>query len=166
MRLLVNTGGTDPTGVIFKLFPFLIHLEIEIIIMMGKGFKDEEHLYDLSREIKNIKLISFNHSILQTADIIICTFGVTLYESIYLGIPTICVAHNNENHKSLNNLFQKFPFFMSLGHINNIDIKIFNYCINQLLTDKKKYENISNKCFELIDGLGSKRVASILEGNL
>ena len=99
-NIVVTTGGTDPEGVLLRLIPSLkeMKLKANISILIGQAFKCKNELKQLMNNLPdNFYIIPYTLEELLKADIVICTFGVSIYEMIYLQIPIICISHTKEN---------------------------------------------------------------------
>ncbi len=95
-RIAITTGGSDPSGMLFKFLDLLEGCKKEVLVLIGDAFKHKERLNNLSLP-SNFNISSYHPSKLLDCDIAIATFGVTVYELIYLNIPVICAGHTEEN---------------------------------------------------------------------
>ncbi|HPG72759.1 MAG TPA: hypothetical protein PLM49_00600, partial [Bacteroidales bacterium] len=101
LQLIVTTGGSDPEKVLLSLLHMLIaypdnSLQIKALYGPSIGFFDE--LQALQPNLPaNISIGRFAVEHLLQADMAICTFGISTYELMYLGIPVISVAHAQSN---------------------------------------------------------------------
>jgi len=161
-NIIITVGGTDPSGVLFSILSFLSDLELDVSLLVGDHFKHKDKLIKLDKMNPCIHIVPFNLAKLVKADIAICTFGVTLYELLYLGIPTICISHNEENALSSSKLVSKYPYFIDMGHIDHINKSNFVKFLKRLIKDEDYYNNIALNSFELIDGNGAKRIAALI----
>ncbi len=99
------------------------------------------------------------------ADIVICTFGVSIYEMVYLQIPTICISHSKENAFVARTLKERYGVIEDLGFIENITPQNMHLLIKKLLKNKTYYQKIIRKCNNLIDEKGAERIREIIAGN-
>ncbi len=95
-KIIITTGGSDPTGMLFNFLELLKGCEREVLILVGDAFKHKERLESLNLP-ENFKVSSYHPSKLLEGDIALATFGITVYELIYLNIPFLCVGHTEEN---------------------------------------------------------------------
>ena len=168
-NIVVTTGGTDPEGVLLKLIPWLkeMKLKAKILILIGQAFKYKKELEEININLNlpdNFKVLPYSLDKLKKADIVICTFGVTIYEMIYLQIPTICISHSRENAKSAKILKERYEIIEDVGFMENVNPEALYPVINNLLENKTHYKNIIKKCNNLIDGKGAKRIGEIIIG--
>lgn len=166
-NIVVTTGGTDPEGVLLKLIPWLkeMNLKANIMILIGQAFKYKNELEKLIINLPdNFKVLPYSLEEFVKADIAICTFGISIYEMIYLQIPTICISHSKENAQSAKILKERYGVIENMGFVKNVNQQVLFLAINNLLKDKTHYKNIMKKCNNLIDGKGAKRIGEIITG--
>lgn len=164
-NVVVTTGGTDPEGVLLKLIPWLkeMNLKANILILVGQSFKFQNELERLKGTLPdNFRVVPYSLPELIKGDIVICTFGVSIYEMIYLRIPTICISHNLENASGAKILKERYGVIEDMGYFKDINPQNLYMTITRLLTDNIYYMNIVERCDNLIDGKGAKRVAQII----
>ena len=166
-NIVVTTGGTDPEGVLLKLIPWLkeMKLKANILILIGQAFKYKEELEKIIVNLPdNFRILPYSLKELLKADIVICTFGVSIYEMIYLQIPTICIAHSKENAQGAKILKERYNVIEDMGFIESLNPQNLHISIKKLLVNKIYYQNISRKCSNIIDGKGAKRIGEIIVG--
>ena len=156
-KIVVTTGGSDPEGVLINLSLLLkeINIEEDVFLLYGESFYLKNRLDDLDLP-KNFHILPYSLESLTNSDIVICTFGMTVYEMIYLGLPTICVSHSKHNAKCAGILKQRYDTLENLGYIKDLDKDRLFKSLNKILISK----NIPLKTF--IDGKGAIRVANLI----
>jgi len=164
-NIVVTTGGTDPEKVLLKLIPWLkgMDLKANILILIGQAFKYKNKLEKLIINLPdNFQVLPYSIEGLLKADIVICTFGVSIYEMIYLQIPTICISHSRGNAKSARILKGRYGVIEDLGFVEDINLQNLYFVVKKLLMDKTYRGSIVQGCNNLIDGEGAKRVEKII----
>lgn len=164
-NIVVTTGGTDPKGVLLKLIPWLKEMDLDanILVLVGQAFKYKKELEHLIGNLPdNFRVMPYSVQEFVKGDIAICTFGVSIYELIYLQIPAICIAHSVENAQGARILKDRYGVIEDMGYIKNIDPQNLHMSIRKLLTDKAYYRDMVERCDSLIDGEGAKRVANMI----
>lgn len=164
-NIVVTTGGTDPEGVLIKLVPWLkeMNLSANILILVGQTFKFKNELEHLRGNLSdNFHVVPYSLQELIKGDIAICTFGVSIYEMIYLQIPTICISHSMENAYGARILREGYGVIEDVGSIKDINFQSLCVAITRLLIDKKYYLDMVERCDNLIDRNGAKRVGQII----
>jgi len=163
-NIVVTTGGTDPEGVLIRLIPWLKEMDLKanILLLVGQAFKFKNELEHLIGNLpNNFHVVPYSLQELIKGDIVICTFGVSIYEMIYLQIPTICISHNLENAKSARILKERYGVIEDMGYIKDINPQDLYVTINKLL-NKIYYIDMVERCGNLLDGEGAKRVGRII----
>jgi spore coat polysaccharide biosynthesis predicted glycosyltransferase SpsG len=166
-NIVVTTGGADPEGVLLKLIPWLkeMKLKANIIILIGQAFKYKNELERLIINLPdNFQVLPYSLEEFKKSEIVICAFGVSIYEMIYLQIPTICISHSRENAKSAKILKERYGVIEDMGFVENVNPQDIYLVIKKLLEDKTHYQKIVQKCNNLIDGKGAKRIEEIIAG--
>lgn len=166
-NIVVTTGGTDPEGILLKLIPWLkeMNLKANILILIGQAFKYKNELEQLANNLPdNFYIIPYSLKELLKADIVICTFGVSIYEMVYLQIPTICISHSWENAKSAKILKERYNVFEDLGYFKDINKQNVQTVITRLLIGKEYYKNMVKECDNIIDRKGAYRLAQLITG--
>jgi len=166
-NIVVTTGGTDSEGVLLKLTPWLkaTKLKANIILLIGQAFKHKDKLEKLIINLPdNFQILPYSLEEFLKADIVICTFGVSIYEMIYLKIPTICISHSRENTYGARILKGRYGVIEDLGFIENVAPQQIDLSIKKLLKNKTYYQKIIRKCDNLIDEKGTKRIGKIIVG--
>jgi len=167
-NIVVTTGGTDPEGVLFKLIPWLkeMKLKANILILIGQAFKYKNELKKIIINLPdNFQILSYSLEEFLKADIVICTFGISIYEMVYLQIPTICISHSRGNARSAKILEERYGVIEDVGFIKNLTPQNLYLVIKKLLENKTYYKKIVKKCSSnLIDGNGVKRISNVIMG--
>jgi spore coat polysaccharide biosynthesis predicted glycosyltransferase SpsG len=156
-KIAVTTGGSDPEGVLITLSLLLKTLNIkeDVCLLYGESFKLKNKL-DMLDLPENFHKLPYSLEYLTISDIVICTFGMTVYEMIYLGLPTICVSHSKHNAKCARILKQRYNALENLGYIKDLDTDLLLKSLNKIQVSK----NIPLKT--IIDGKGALRVANLI----
>lgn len=163
--IVISTGSSDPCGVLLKLVLWLKEMNIgsKIVVLVGGSFKFQKELEKIKKNLpQNFQFFAYSAKKIVKANIAICTFGVSIYEMVYLGIPTICVSHSEENASVAKILAKNCGVIENAGYINDVNIMVLNDKI-RLLAQKEHYLNLINKCDKLIDGKGARRIAELIE---
>lgn len=166
-NIIITTGGTDPEGVLLKLIPWLREMNVKanILILIGQAFKYKDELEKAIINLPdNFQILPYSLEEFLEADIVICTFGVSIYEMIYLQIPTICISHSKENAYGARTLKERYGIIEDIGFVENLNPQHLYLVIKKLLENKTYYQNIVKKCSNLVDGKGAKRIGEIIVG--
>ena len=166
-NIVVTTGGTDPEGVLLKLIPWLKEMDLDanVMLLVGQAFKFKDELDDQIGDLPdNFSVMPYSLQELIKGDVVICTFGVSIYEMIYLQIPTICISHSLENANGARILKERYGVIEDMGFVKDVDSNDLYVTISRLLNDKTYFMNMIEHCGKLLDGEGAKRVWQIIAG--
>ncbi|MBE5910048.1 PseG/SpsG family protein [Pseudobutyrivibrio sp.] len=166
-------GGSDPAHVTLKLLKNMnmcTVLQKHILhIIVGEMNGDYDEINRISKEYKNI-IIHYGlldlSSIYRLTDVAITASGVTLYELVAWGIPTISYYMvNNQIHSSY--AFAKLGLTINLGNCGD-ECFIFNLEteVERMLDNKELVNRLKTNSKKYIDMWGAKRIVDVLERNL
>jgi len=166
LKILITTGVSDPKGVSLVLLKWMKNVDtknFDIVILVGKTFIHKEKLEKIKSHLpSSFKFYPFSYNYITDTDIAICTFGITTYELIYLGIPTISIGHAPINAIGSDILDKNYNVIMDLGFIDDLTEYKFLSSLNKLLDNEEIKKTLIEKCSGFIDGDGAKRVAYLL----
>jgi len=156
----INHNLHNPPNIVVEM-----KLKANILILIGQAFKYKNELEKIIINLPdNFQVLPYALKEFIKADIVICTFGVSIYEMVYLQIPTICISHSRGNARSAKILEERYGVIEDLGYFKDINKQNIYAAITRLLTDKEYYENIVKECDNLIDGKGAKKLAQLITG--
>ena len=166
LKIVISTGGSDPKGVLITLLNWMREIRtdnLEIIILVGRAFLHKEKLKKIQQSlVPNFKFVPYCSEELINANIAISTFGITTYELLYLGIPTISIGHTINNAIGSRNLQKRYEAIIDLGLIDNLTEESFLFSLYDLINNENKRRRLKEISLKLIDGNGARRIADLL----
>lgn len=167
-QIVVSTGGSDPEGIVLKLAQMLggfREKEVHVTILEGEAFayQKELNLFKTTLPI-NIEVLPYDASHWLHADLAICTFGITTYELMFLGIPTICIGHIPISAKRSAILAERYRATVDAGYYKNLSSNGFLSLVNNCIDSHTDREMLGQRARLVIDGQGAHRVSSIILG--
>ncbi len=169
-KILVSLGGSDPNNLTDKAlrsFEGKIADPIEIQVIVGPSLKHRERLEKWSR-LGNVSFL-YDYDDLSpfflNADIALVNGGITMFESLCLGTPTVVMAQNKPQAKNARRMERK-GVVVNLGVGTKISDKKIARKIIALINSPSTRERLSNKAKKEIDGKGVFRVLEQIELNL
>ena len=99
---------------------------------------------------------------MQKATLGIFTFGVTVYEALYCGLPCIVMSHSKENDlyaKKLN----EYNCMNYLGYYKSVKFTSIQKIVFDTINNQKLLKDLSNNGSKLIDGKGSYRASQAIK---
>lgn len=165
-RIVISTGGSDPKGILIKLLNWLCgedNMGIEITALTGQLFIHQKELDALKSDLPEyIRLKNYSSGLLQGNDLAICTFGLTTYELMYLGVPVLSIGHQLSNALGSRILEDRHKAVIDLGCIDDLSKEKLLFTLHDLLNDKKRLAELSQTGMHLLDGKGACRVAGLI----
>jgi spore coat polysaccharide biosynthesis predicted glycosyltransferase SpsG len=134
--------------------------KIKIDIVLGSFFKDSEKIRKLIGEDKRFKIIQNNENLLmemKKSTIGIFTFGLTTYESLFAGLPSIIISHSKLNDK-YGKMLNSYECINYLGYYKNVEFGKIASLAEKLMLDKKIREKYIQKGEKIVDGKGIQRI--------
>ncbi|MEQ5726521.1 UDP-2,4-diacetamido-2,4,6-trideoxy-beta-L-altropyranose hydrolase [Providencia rettgeri] len=162
-HILVMMGGTDPLNVSAKVLDALL-LDKEnkkITVVLGptaphydsvKAYCEHDKRITIMSDISNVAELMLNH------DICIGAAGTTSLERCSMGLPSILVAFA-EN---------QIPILTMLGNFGAVIVFTLEDSHEQILSKlnylrtPENYQRMTERCLEVCDGKGVKKVINIL----
>lgn len=166
-KILVSLGGSDPTNSVFKVAAALEEVEavMEVTIILGPAFAAPQELRAFRQGLRKEFLVKDwvveMEKEVFSADLMIGSGGVTVWEAAFLGTPSMVLCHN---HHELNNAFNDYDFVVNLGLAEQVRKEDIKKSVTNLINNQGLRNDLSKKGRELIDGLGAARVAEVIVG--
>lgn len=166
LKLVVTTGGSDPKGVLIKITEWLANSNIEnvdICILKGQMFMHDKALKQrIDKLPSHIRIVEYDKNELVNADVAICTFGVSTYELMYLGIPIISIGHAIPNAQGSSLLKNRYNNLIDLGLIDKLSENSFISNLELVLNSSALRNKLSANGTKIIDGKGLDRVTDLI----
>jgi UDP-2,4-diacetamido-2,4,6-trideoxy-beta-L-altropyranose hydrolase len=165
--LLLSFGGSDPSNLTEKALKSLdgkIPDTIEILVTVGPSFQNKEKLEAWGEKYNVVLLHNVDDlsPLLLDADLAIVSGGITMYEALSLGTPTIVMAQNKAEAKNARKM-EKKGAAAYLGEGSKISDKKIMRKVNSLIEKSEEREKISAKAKTIIDGKGIFRILEQIE---
>lgn len=163
----IAMGGSDPNNLTEKTLRSLnekVPDSIELIAVIGPGFENKEALLEWENK-GNISFLEGIYDLSEfflTVDIAIVNGGITMYESLCLGTPTLVLAQNKPQAKNARRM-EKHSAVFYLGEGAKISDKKVIRKTNALIESLQAREKLSNKAKSVIDGKGIFRALEQIE---
>lgn len=161
-KVLISMGGSDPNGVTNKLLPFISEAgeEMEAHVVVGPAFR-----WDEGKALVEGKNIFYHHApesldpLIAMADLVITSAGLTLYETVRMGIPAITMPQNPFEERTAG-AFRDRGAAIVIGAGGQVDPALVVSTALALLKDQERLKAMScgkgifkGSGFELIKGL-------------
>ena len=168
-KILVSMGGTDPNNLTLGVVRALLYTDVEINIVIGLGFdkERERELFDTIREKKHCLIQRAPedfHRLLAEADICFVSGGITLYEAICLGTPSIVLCQNQSQiYDAL--MLEKHKCCICLGLGRKVSLRTIRNSLQKISCPHVRKE-MQKKGMKVLDGLATERIARAIHGRI
>lgn len=168
--LFITVGGTDPYQFIQKLLLYLEDTGMQALekhVVIGGFYKDEAWLQKYAEKRETIfvyKNVTDMAEIMLQCDLAISAGGTTLSELCACGIPTIAFSMADNQVPGVT-AYAKEGMLLYVGDIREgikEKVEAIEICARDLIFDLEKRKRMSKKQREVIDGMGTKRIAEII----
>jgi len=163
-NVLIFAGGTDATGVIPEILTAVDQVDEEFSMTVIAGEQSFLKHLQLVHSTNFTSATTEFDSLLGRADIVIGAAGTSSWEICTLGIPSIFLAVV-ENQLQVISAIEKARCGETINLVadrNLLSSQLQNK-LNALLTSQELRAEFSRNCEEHFDGMGSSRVAEVLE---
>jgi spore coat polysaccharide biosynthesis predicted glycosyltransferase SpsG len=107
---------------------------------------------------EHVRIFPYSPERLIGAGIAVCTFGVTTYELMFLGIPSLVIGHSLENAETSRILTERCGATINLGYAGNLHERDFLEDLGGLLENPARCSQLSESGLAQIDGRGAERM--------
>jgi spore coat polysaccharide biosynthesis predicted glycosyltransferase SpsG len=134
-QIVITTGGSDPTGVMLHLLKVLAPCQqYAFTFLLGKAFKFRSVIESMRKSLPaHFTLAEYNIDTIRDSRATIATFGVTIYELLYLNVPCLLTAHSRENHEASLVLSSRIAGLPYLGFWSDLTTESVAACIADFL---------------------------------
>lgn len=164
-NILISMGGTDPDNATKIMLEALTKINwkklpnIEVILGSNAPYLNEiiqqanNHLLNVTVSIDVEDMAEH----VMKADIAIGAGGSSSWERCCLGLPSlVTVTADNQTLVALN--LEKMGAIKLVGNVNSLKLEDVVAKIKQFISQRDNLSKMSNNAFNIIDGLGAKRV--------
>jgi len=162
-NIFICFGGGSDKGMIIKCLNSINLKELENIQFFIFTNEKNPFLHEIKkkeREYKNINLLINSTRIAEymaICDLAIIPPGTLSYEAACLGLPMLLITTASNQHINASGWANK-GCGINIGNSDSFSGKNLNIKLLYLVKHFKKLKNMSIKCFETVDGKGTKRV--------
>lgn len=160
LRVVVAGGGSDPKDVTGKVTGALADYSIAVRAILGPAYVGDDLNYDSLVEF--VRSPAVMAEALAWADIAIVSYGMTAFECLALGLPTIALSISPDHAASAEQVQERSGGALeSLGEVDDVSAASILAAVYGKMMN---YSKCSQRAVEFVDGLGTGRVVDkILE---
>lgn len=166
-RALVFFGGTDPADLTGRTLAAFSHPDLEGIaldVVVGANYPCGERLEIHAEKCPNITIYGPRPhlaDLMAAADLAVGAGGSTTWERCCMGLPSLVVSIA-ENQRPASEALAGDGFVAYAGHADAVDETVLTEELLRLVHDPHRLRALSDAGSDLVDGLGSERVAGAL----
>lgn len=166
-RVLVYFGGSDPrnaTGFALDAMALTPLSQAVLDVLVGPGYRHEASLTCQLRSWRKATLhraLPHLAGILSSADLAIGAGGITTWERLCLGVPSVVVSVAENQHSSCESLGSA-GLIEYAGALESLDCERLRDVLERILEDADRRKALSARGLAMVDGLGAARVAEIM----
>jgi UDP-2,4-diacetamido-2,4,6-trideoxy-beta-L-altropyranose hydrolase len=169
-KILVTMGGSDPNNLTFKVVSSLVASEelLSIKVVIGPAFTPDPRLKEIADKYAYIEFFrDLNDLSILMADthVAITAVGTTVYELLYMGVPSIVIANYRTDERDMSNL-KNLGIALPLGYHEHVSDMNIRQTVKRLINCFSEWENMSQKGKMLISGYGARNIADIIHNLL
>ena len=165
-RIVIFFGGSDVNNFTGKAINALGNLsldDVSIDVIIGELHPDKQMIQRQCEKFKFVLYIQTSciEAIFSASDLCIGGGGVSTWERCCLGLPTMIVAIAMNQIQIAKDLHDENGCIY-LGDSLSVTEEIIQSKLEELFANPSEVKDISQNAYNLVDGLGAKRVLSIL----
>ncbi len=163
--LLISLGGGDPDNITGHILRFLekVASPLNCIVVVGPA---NSHVSNLkSYAATSCMSITVHqspnnmHELFEQADIAILAGGSTVWEALYMGVPTILMSYASNQLRVAPKLHE-LGYALYAGHFREAIPDQLGEHLHNLIHDHTRYAELSAHGIDLIDGKGIERIVN------
>ncbi len=167
-KVLVTLGGSTPSEIGVRVMEALASMKLDglrAMFVLGGSTPDTTALENCATRFPEIITIRRDTSNMATlmaeSDIAISAAGSTCWELCFLGLPSLLIdVATNQTQIALELSRQHCALYA--GGANNFSVAELAFSVETLLRSEETRRTLSNRCRQLVDGLGAERVVSAM----
>ena len=163
-KILVTMGGSDKYNLTSKIIQSIQNIpanKLEVLAVVGtsnSNFNDIQETAKVSQvPVKIVRETDEMPDLMTWADLAISAAGSTTWELSFMGTPMILVV-TEDNQISIADQMTKFEAAHAIESRPQLDLKELLNKVSYLISNSNERERMSERCWNLVDGDGCKRV--------
>jgi len=161
--LLFLTGGTNPGGLMEHFYEMTRGMALpgcrSFVYALGSLARFEPGLSLDARTERGRVLREFDRALYRRTRLAVSLFGVTTYELLAAGVPTLSIAHTDENVDGQELLAARSGgLIVPLGHVRELQAATLRTAIQRAWANDSWQRLVWERGPTLVDGQGAARV--------
>lgn len=166
--ILITTGGGDQDNIAGAVLEKIYREDINYHLVIGAFSPNREKIESWASGRRGVNLcvdVKNMAELMQKCDLAITAGGTTIYELAAIGVPFICFSYA-ENQEALTEYIGKNEVAGYAGAYHKDAGRVLRRIeelVQEFMVSKEKRRTCSQIETQMIDGLGAKRLASVLK---
>jgi len=166
-NLVLAIGGGDPHNYTQKILECLENVEYKFNtgVVLGPTFKDVHHIKQHWKGHERIYFLEELETLIKPllwADCAIVNGGMTMFEALCVGTPTLVVSQNLDEVKNVKRLERK-DAVLDVGLGKKVSVNKLNKRLKKVCENMDYRKKLSDSGKGIVDGAGIFRVLGIIE---
>lgn len=170
-RILIAMGGADPHNITLKTLQALdkSSLKQEIHVLLGPVYKYRGAVEEIGKTSSKEIVIHQNlpgdqlPAFIDSFDIAIMSFGISVYAAAHLGVPSVLIAHNDDGARAAWAFTERYGCGIFLGRHDQVQSEEIVSSVERLIENSGMRKKMISRGKASVDGKGLIRVADLLE---
>jgi len=156
-KIIIAGGGSDPKNITLKALQAIEKDNMEHVALIGPSNHFDYFAAGYPRIVRNPRDVAAE---LAWADVAVVSYGMTAFECLALGIPTVALSISPD-HKDSADLAQaqSSGALVSLGEVEDVTLEQIRAAVYSQLA---RQATLSKLAREFVDGRGVARVAELI----
>lgn len=166
-KILISYGGSDPTGETLKALNALkplVHTGLEVSVVIGGANPRNQDIKAMAAGMQNTTVylhVDNMAELMARADLALGACGSTTWERCSLGLPSM-ITTVADNQLEAARYLEKHHYHYYLGHFDSVTPEAISTKLSEIPESQDAYLEQSQKCYALVDGIGTQRVSEAL----
>ncbi len=169
--ILLTTGSSDPYSITKKILQEMINRPVlmakPIKVVCGRFNQDYEEIKSLEEQYGNIQVLQNvpdMWNLMSKAMVAVTAGGTTLNELNCLGVPAVCFSFVDNQERIVSTYVERGLSYYGGNYLQEGEKMIPYLCnsLEELVTNEVLRQRYRTRVSELVDGLGSKRIAEVI----
>ena len=167
LNVLVTMGGADPNHITEKVVGAIAGIkEITIDVVLGPAAQPLPILEKIASE--SGARVKLHHNLkdltamMASAHIAFTALGITVNELAFMGVPSIVISNYFDDHDDME-MLEELGIGVPLGHHSDVEDEQIVGAVEGFISDETRWEAMRIKSAALTDGLGARRVATLIK---
>jgi UDP-2,4-diacetamido-2,4,6-trideoxy-beta-L-altropyranose hydrolase len=166
-NVMLAIGGGDPHNYTQKILECLEDVEYNFntAVVLGPTFKDVHHIKQRWKDHDRVYFLENLETLIKPllwADCAIVNGGMTMFEALCVGTPTLVVSQNVDEVKNVKRLERKNAV-LDVGLGKKVSVNKLNKRLKRVCDGVEYRKKLSDSGKEIVDGAGIFRVLGIIE---